>query len=770
MTEPRTELALEFLQRVRPGGPWELTAVLVDKKGAPTATVRTLDEAEAWLRTRNGRDNLYWSVGRLFDGAAQNHKASKRDVEWVDFLHVDVDPRKINPGEADRLAADEIAARVESEQVRILAMLRAADPAPSIIVFSGGGYQAFWRLAEPIHLDGTVEAAEEVERYNRELERRFGGDHCFDVSRILRLPGTINLPDARKIRQGRRPALATVVEFNDTVYPLSAFAQAPPLAAKAAAVEKAAPESARAVAGLADLDEWSVDDRCKVIIAQGRHPDEGPKRGDDSRSAWLFDVVCHLVRKGVPEGVILGVLTDKRFRISESVLEAKSSERYARRQIARAREHENHPALPGMNERYFVVGNTGGRCLVAEEQWCAVMRRHRLSFQSFSDFRNRYRHEWVAVGGKPKRRGDWWLDNERRRQVDQIVFAPMQEVENAYNLWRGFAVEPRPGDCSKFLAHLHDNVCSGNDQHYRYLMGWLARMIQRPDTPGEVAVVMRGNKGTGKGKVAQIVGSLLGRHYLTIANPQHLVGRFNAHLHDTVFLFADESFFAGDKSQESVLKALITEPMFTLEQKFKDAEPTPNYTHILMASNDDWIIRASQRERRYFVLDVASTRLQDHAYFAAIDAEADSGGREALLHVLQNWDLSGFNVRAVPQTRALQEQKEMSLGPIDSWWFHKLLEGDLLPGKGWPREVEKSAIRDDFLSNMAAWQVRHRGTETILGRYLHRMIPLLGDVRRPGGRHYVVADLAECRQRWADHNGDYAWPADADGSPAKRIF
>jgi hypothetical protein len=47
-----------------------------------------------------------------------------------------------------------------------------------------------------------------------------------------------------------------------------------------------------------------------------------------------------------------------------------------------------------------------------------------------------------------------------------------------------------------------------------------------------------------------------------------------------------------------------------------------------MASNNEWVVPASSDERRYFVLDVADERAQDHEYFQAILDEAKAGGHE----------------------------------------------------------------------------------------------------------------------------------------------
>ena len=52
-----------------------------------------------------------------------------------------------------------------------------------------------------------------------------------------------------------------------------------------------------------------------------------------------------------------------------------------------------------------------------------------------------------------------WMQHPKRRKYQDIGFFPGREVPGFYNLWRGFAVEPRKGDCSKFLDHLDENVC-----------------------------------------------------------------------------------------------------------------------------------------------------------------------------------------------------------------------------------------------------------------------------------------------------------------------
>jgi hypothetical protein len=84
-----------------------------------------------------------------------------------------------------------------------------------------------------------------------------------------------------------------------------------------------------------------------------------------------------------------------------------------------------------------------------------------------------------------------------------------------------------------------------------------------------------------------------------------------------------------------------------------------------MSSNSDWVVPAGADARRYFVLDVSSAHMQDHKYFAAIARQMDKGGRGALLYYLLNLDISRFDLRAVPQTAALADQKTRSRRGVD---------------------------------------------------------------------------------------------------------
>ncbi len=329
----------------------------------------------------------------------------------------------------------------------------------------------------------------------------------------------------------------------------------------------------------------------------------------------------------------------------------------------------------------------GGSATVLRKSYDPEMNRdvyQRLSAESFC---MAYQNVNIIVGftkdGEPITMplGTLWIYSEMRRQyLDGIVFDPSgNKREGCLNLWTGFAVQPKKGSWKLMRRHIWKILCKKNKPAFRYLMCWLARMLQHPELIGYAAVVLRGEKGAGKGVFAAAFLRILGAFALHIREAKHLVGNFNRHLQTVVFLFADEAFFAGDKAHESVLKGLVTEARLEIEAKFRDLVETVNRLHIMLASNEDWVVPAGMRERRFVVFDVSDEVANDHAYFAALRCEMEQeGGDAAMLYDLLRLDISQFNPADIPLTEGLQEQKKLTMGLEWKWYEDVLARGYVL--------------------------------------------------------------------------------------------
>jgi hypothetical protein len=360
-----------------------------------------------------------------------------------------------------------------------------------------------------------------------------------------------------------------------------------------------------------------------------------------------------------------------------------------------------------------------------------------------------------------------WLKSEERRQYEHVVFDPTDKNPKHYNMWRGFAVKPDASkSCDKFLGHIRDIMCSGNDDHYRWVIGFLAHMVQRPEEKPGVALALRGGEGTGKGFFANVIGRLCPHHYIVISQAAHLTGRFNAHQQQVLLMFIDEGFWAGDKQGEGTLKHLITDPELLVEPKRINAFMVRNLSRLIVASNEHWAVPAGLRARRWCVLDVADVRANDRAYFGAIDAELKAGGLEAFMHLLMTFDLTSVDVYDVPKTAALLEQKEESMPPHVRWWMQCLQLGELqyheegftVEGDDeWPEETQKDHLWQSYQLYMKEHNIRARlWPSQQLHRWLKPLLPGSQEGRDWKGkrkRRIVLPTLDACREAYAKHLG-----------------
>tara|TARA_R110002167_G_scaffold93122_1_gene249754 strand:+ start:8554 stop:10968 length:2415 start_codon:yes stop_codon:yes gene_type:complete len=678
--------AVAFLQNMHPHDLWLISAFPVDRTSTKysnrTATFQAGEEKQLveFLEAHSGGShNIYFSVNPPV--GPMTKKAQRVDIERMTFLHVDLDP---SAGEPVAIERERILAQVTTN-------LPDGVPPPTMIVDSGGGYWAFWRLEDAFDIEGSSERYEEAKLWNLQLELLFGADSCHNVDRIARLPGTVNYPDAKKASKGRTARLSTVFESNRSSFKLSEFTKAPQVQAASgfsSGKTVTISENVQRVMDLAKELPASVPNWCKVVIAQGKDPDDEtrfvkPGSSEVNRSDALFYTVCELVRNQVSDDMIYAIITDPDWAISASVIDGSNGrgDRYARRQIERAHEFAVDPQLADLNNRYAVVQNAGnGKCKIIYED----VRTHRLVQQAPADFRAFYSNKFIEIptsSGAVARipLGKWWFEHSMRRSFRSIDFLPGEEVAaDVYNLWRGFAYEALPGgSCDLYLDHVREVICSGDPVIYDYLLNWMAQAVQKPSQPGHTAIVMRGSQGAGKGTFAKTFAKLFGHHGKQITDAKHLVGSFNAHLRDCIVLFADEAIAAGNKQHESMLKTMVTEETLMVELKGVDASVERNYLHVIMASNAEWVVPTGTDDRRFVMLDVSDDHVMDANYWAALNSQLRNGGYQALLHTLLTRDLSGFDPRRRPQTDALQDQKQRSFDPQAQWWFSVLQEGTL---------------------------------------------------------------------------------------------
>lgn len=794
--EPDYQASLEFLQRWLPRGPWILTAIIPDRPKKRQATfTETFGQADVskrlpeWLAEHGTRlkRNIYFTVNQC--ARALTSKPSRENIAAMSWLHVDLDPR--------------VGEDITSERARILGLLQNLEPLgiphPTALVFSGGGYQGFWRLKVPVLLDGSAAEYEEAKRYNKQLELVLGGDNCHNVDRIMRLPGTVNRPDARKRAKGRVEALAEVIEFNDSLHDIARFTKAPEVQSASARFSGRTIEVSGNVARYSSVDEIEElrDKRfnqCRIVIVQGLDPDD-PDKFKGSRSEWLFFVCCEMVRAGCSDDVIYSVITDPDFGISASVLDKGSGiEEYAVRQIERARAEANDTELAELNARH-TIAIMGGVVRVLTTSMEEVPATGIVAPKTtptapagMALFYANRRKEWLDEKNELRSMPlwTWWTQQRWSNRASGVVFAPEREVEpGTFNLWHGFAVPPAEGNCQPFLDFVHRRIACGRDDVREYILDWLALTVQRPWEPIGTALVLYSRMtGTGKNAFVDLsLGLILGHSALYVTDGKHLFGQFSGHLATTVALHLGEAATAEAVEAERLMKALVTDRTRMSERKGIDGVPVANCLHVVMSSNQDWILRLAPEDRRYCVVDVCEERMPREEY-ASLREHMLSGGAAALHALLAARDLSGFDVVKDRPAGGVAElrQKAHSVEGLDAAWFDFLQSGEL-PGFCAAREdgsvwVPTTDLLDylnlsrrprkqwgpNLLRNLLKGpQENHRGAGMGFEKE-GQVDPGKG----PWG--YVIPPLAEARARWDARRFTFTWDDDGEAGWIVRVM
>lgn len=436
---------------------------------------------------------------------------------------------------------------------------------------------------------------------------------------------------------------------------------------------------------------------------------------------------------------------------------------------------KNKILIEELNQRHAIV-RTGSKTRILDDNG------EEFSFMDVRDFELMYANRAVELDedkGKTVSLGKYWVQHpDRRAYLGGVTFDPTNRCsEDKFNLWRGFDILPNGNaSCELLIDHIKNVICNGDKATFIYLLNWMAYAVQHPEKAPGVAVCLLSEQGAGKGIFVDYFSAIFGRHFAHLTQRSHLVGQFTGFLQDKVLIFADELIWAGNKQETSILKGMLTEPTRTVERKYLDPITVPNYTHLIIASNERFAVPAEVGDRRFFVLEVSPTKRGDHQYFKAIVEEAENGGRQALLYYLMHVDLSEFNPANFPKTAARLEQQLLNLEGVEKWLYERLYFGTLGPVDGeflspislpimrgsaagtWPKYAEKQVLYEQYCE----WSLRtnqRRHPEPI--KIFSQTLASYGvDSARPGSTKqsmrphcYRFPSLSDIRQRFEERLG-----------------
>lgn len=387
-------------------------------------------------------------------------------------------------------------------------------------------------------------------------------------------------------------------------------------------------------------------------------------------------------------------------------------------------------------------------------------------------------HAWfanktLAFGDKKVALSKLWMQDAGRREYDSVVFAPRQTVPpRFYNLWRGFSVEPADTadhpSVAAFLEHALKNVCHNDAGLFRWLMGYFAHLIQKPWEKPLVALVFKGAKGTGKNALVERVGHLLGSHFILADEDRYLLSNFNSHLEANLFFVLDEASWGGDKRAEGKLKGIITGSEYLIERKGAEPYKVDNLTRAAIIGNENWLVPATEDERRFAVFNVGEGRRKDRSFFREMRVGMERDGYANLLRYFLDYDLTDIDINDAPQTQGLIDQKHATLSPAMEWWLD-CLQTNSLAGGSWDGDLPDAIPTNRFRRAFEEWAKSRNIRSRLPGRnaFFNEIIKTTPSMRRVKARvgetedstyNFCHSGIAMLRDEWDKFiGGRHVW-------------
>jgi hypothetical protein len=197
----------------------------------------------------------------------------------------------------------------------------------------------------------------------------------------------------------------------------------------------------------------------------------------------------------------------------------------------------------------------------------------------------------------------------------------------------------------------------GNVTHRQqdYFEAFIAQRLQKPHEPCTVAMLLRGEQGTGKGFWADVMmRQIIGRTNYKAVSLSDVKGSFNADLFETVLLHIEEINDQRGKVAE-ILKPYVTQDEQRSNAKFKAQAQVRKHFGLVLSSNHLNPILIEATDRRYFV--PVFSKHQGHQgetqafYQRFSDWLTNEGGFQTMCDWLHQIDIAKYDFRSAPMTK-----------------------------------------------------------------------------------------------------------------------
>lgn len=282
----------------------------------------------------------------------------------------------------------------------------------------------------------------------------------------------------------------------------------------------------------------------------------------------------------------------------------------------------------------------------------------------------------------------------RRSASSSGIYYGYGEPED-YDLWTGIPTEPVQGDCSCVKRMIKEALCSGNEEQYNYMIGWMATLMQRPGKKMGTAICLRGEQGSGKSLLGEILCDVLGEQYSIAITADGGCDKFNSIMVDKALAILQEFTYPSSKGKDGVpvamsyLKTMVTDERGTREDKNVKKTSVVSRFNLMLTMNTSSNFFLERGDRRFFLPDISREysgtpdNPKNADMFGPVVKWRENKRQGTFLKYLLEYKIKDFDPRKIPNTITRKTLMRESLDFHDRLALENLERNDLEGFKIW---------------------------------------------------------------------------------------
>ncbi len=264
-----------------------------------------------------------------------------------------------------------------------------------------------------------------------------------------------------------------------------------------------------------------------------------------------------------------------------------------------------------------------------------------------------------------------WIDDKTKRSYKQLDFSPVERANpEFYNTFQGFECDVpyqyKQDDeaVKRFIDHL-SHLTAHDEPSVKYFTTYLADMIQNPDKPPGISILIKSPQGHGKDLLVDIMGKLINDKYICRTEDiKDVLGNFNTPIKDKVMCVLNELEGKDGWEYRDKLKGLITTTTLNINEKGIKHYKQKNSLRIFVFSNRMNPIEISADDRRFVVFKSHYKKPTPDYFNKLVDILDNKDALYSIFNYLKNYKIDIDIRRQRPVTKAYNDLRQNNINPV----------------------------------------------------------------------------------------------------------